>query len=468
MRPRSSILHRALVLTGVNLLLRGVGMLFQAWLSGRIGAGGIGLLQLVLTAGGFAMTLGRSGVRTAVMYLCAEELGAKRPGGVRRAMTLCIGYALVCSTLAAALLFVLSGWLATAWIHNAAAAPPLRLLALGLPLGCFVSVLSGYFTVCGKLRKLVAAEICEQLLGVLLMVLLLHARGDSSAPGACCAIVAGSNLAALVPAVWLGASLWQTLRTAPTEPSRPMLRRLLHLTIPLGLSDNLRAGLRTLEQFLIPAGLAAYTASSGAGLDAYGTICGMVFPVLMFPAAILFALSELLVPELARCRAAKSHIRIRYLCRKTLRSELLFSFCVAALMYALAPQLGRMIYHSADAGRYLRLFSPLIPMLYTDAIVDGMCKGLGQQVACVRNNTITSVLDVALLYFLLPRLGIRGYFISFLITHAVNFYLSVLLLLGAGELASPEPILSVNAHRGLQLSAAGGTIEKTNRKRAHK
>ena len=36
--------------------------------------------QLVAAVGTLGMTLGLSGVRTAVMYLCAEEYGKRRPG----------------------------------------------------------------------------------------------------------------------------------------------------------------------------------------------------------------------------------------------------------------------------------------------------------------------------------------------------------------------------------------------------
>ena len=64
LRDGRSILQNALLLTGVNLLLRGVSMLFQIYLSGQIGAGGIGLLQLILTVGSFAMTVGLAGLRT--------------------------------------------------------------------------------------------------------------------------------------------------------------------------------------------------------------------------------------------------------------------------------------------------------------------------------------------------------------------------------------------------------------------
>ena len=65
------IFYNAMLLTGVNLLLRLVGTGFQVYLSGQIGAAGIGLLQLVLSVGGLAMTAGMAGIRTATMYLTA-------------------------------------------------------------------------------------------------------------------------------------------------------------------------------------------------------------------------------------------------------------------------------------------------------------------------------------------------------------------------------------------------------------
>lgn len=110
---------------------------------------------------------------------------------------------------------------------------------------------------------------------------------------------------------------------------------------------------------------------------------------------------------------------------KCLRMGLLFAAAVSGAIYCMAGPLGWSLYHSADAGYYLRVFTPLIFILYMDTIVDGMHKGLGQQIHCVRYNTFTSLLDVVLLFFLLPRFGIAGYFFSFTATHAVNFYLSI-------------------------------------------
>ena len=75
MPKKLPIFYSALLLTGVNLLLRLVGTSFQVYISGRIGAAGVGLLQLTMSVGSLAMVTGIAGVRTATMYLTAEELG---------------------------------------------------------------------------------------------------------------------------------------------------------------------------------------------------------------------------------------------------------------------------------------------------------------------------------------------------------------------------------------------------------
>ena len=109
-----------------------------------------------------------------------------------------------------------------------------------------------------------------------------------------------------------------------------------------------------------------------------------------------------------------------------------------------------MLYGSAEAGRYLRLYAMLAPMLYCDAIVDAMTKGLGQQKICVRYNILTSAMDVAFLYVLLPRWGMEGYFLSFLVTHLVNFILSLRRLLSISGVRLPfhTPVLAMASALG--------------------
>ena len=96
------------LLTAANLLMRGVGMLFQVYLTGQVGAAGVGLLQLIVTVQLFAMTLGTSGLRVAALYLSAEEYGLRRFSGVRQAISWCLGAGLVLSALVGAALAALA------------------------------------------------------------------------------------------------------------------------------------------------------------------------------------------------------------------------------------------------------------------------------------------------------------------------------------------------------------------------
>lgn len=425
MRSKHSIVQNTLLLTGVELLLRAISMLFQRELAARIGAAGIGLLQLVLSVGGFAMTLGLSGLRVCAMYLCAEEYGRGCPGGMRQVMGFCLRVGALISSVVGLALWLLSDYAAARWIADPRAGQALRLLALFLPVNCLCAILSGFFTACDRVPQLAKIETIERLGAIALTFLLLRFWAGTDTRRACSAMILGSALACLASTLWqlgLYRRICRGFTPAPKDSS--LGQRVWKLCAPLALSAYLRSGLSTLEQLLIPWGLAKNAATAHSSMVAYGTIHGMVFPVLMLPAAILYTLGDLLVPELARCRAEENTRRIRRLTKICLRMGLIFSLGVACLMAALSGALGQLLYKSQAAGHYLLVFSPMLVMLYMDAMVDGMLKGLGEQVACVRYNTLTSFLDILLLYLLLPRGGVGGYVLTFFVTHALNFYLS--------------------------------------------
>ena len=114
------------------------------------------------------------------------------------------------------------------------------------------------------------------------------------------------------------------LREKPETGRRiPVAGRLGNAAVPLAVADILKSGINTVENLMVPKRLAR-NLSVAEPLAAFGLVSGMVFPVLMFPACILFGLTELLIPELARCSAAGSRQRICYLVRRSLRIALLY------------------------------------------------------------------------------------------------------------------------------------------------
>ena len=426
MSGKKSIFYSALVLTGVNLLLRLVGTSFQVYLSGRIGAAGIGLLQLTMSVGSLAMVAGMGGIRTATMYLTAEELGHGKPKNVTWVLSACCLYSILFSGTVAFLLYSFAPRLAEHWIGDVQTIPSLRLFAAFLPVVCLCGVMTGYFTAAERIGTLAAVEVAEQLASMALTMGALIFWAGSDPGRACLSVVLGSALGSCLT---LSCLVFLRLRGHPrTGPRIRVRHRLVETALPLALADDLRTGITTAENLMVPKRLALCTAVESP-LASFGLVSGMVFPVIMFPAAILFGLNELLIPELARCNAAGHRKRIRYLVRRSLRVAMVYGLVFCGMLFLLAEELCLRLYGSPEAADSIRLYGLLVPMLYCDSVTDAMTKGLGQQKVCVRYNIITSAMDVAFLYLLLPKYGMTGYFASFFITHLINFLLSLRRLL---------------------------------------
>ena len=444
------IFYNALLLTGVNLLLRFASTSFQVFLSGIIGAEGIGLLQLVLSVGSLAMTAGMGGIRTATMYLSAEAVGLKKQSNIVWVLSGCIGYSMILSCCVSTLLYHYAPLIADRWIGNTDMVTAIRLLAGFLPVNCLCGVMVGYFTGVNRIGTLAAVEVVEQLFTMLTTVLLLHFLSDGDSSKACLSVIMGSGMGACF-------TLTTLLILKKQEPmihgkKISMRRKLWETAVPLAIADDVKAGISTTENLMVPKRLALFPGERNP-LASFGMVCGMVFPVLMFPAAILFGLAELLIPELARCHAAGSTIRIKHLAERSLLLALIYGGFCGGILFLSADWICMKLYKTSEAGIYLRWYAVLAPMLYCDAIVDAMSKGLGQQKICVRYNIITSAMDVALLFLLLPQYGLKGYFLSFLITHLVNFILSIRLLLKlVGQ------IIQVHTAVWVIFAAAMGTL----------
>lgn len=446
------IFYSAMLLTLVNLLLRMVGTSFQVYISGRIGAAGVGLLQLVMSVNGLALVAGIAGVRTAAMYLTAEELGRKKPHNIIWVLSGCFLYSILCSGFVALVLYFFAPLIAESWIVDTRTVDSLRLFAVFLPVICLTGVMTGYFTAANRIGTLAAVEVAEQLASMAVSLTALSFWAGEDPARACLCVVLGSCAASCLTLICL---VWLHIRENLPHGRRIRVgRRLGDTAVPLALADVLKSGINTLENLMVPKRL-RMNVHIADPLAAFGMVSGMVFPILMFPACILYGLAELLIPELARCAAAGSKNRISYLVKKSLRVALLYGILFGGLEFLLADWLCLRLYQNPEAGRHLMLYALLIPMLYCDAITDAMTKGLGQQKICVRYNILTSALDVIFLFFLLPEYGMAGYFVSFTVTHVLNFLLSLRRLLKITDERIPFyiPALSLSAASAAVLGA---------------
>lgn len=422
-RARRLLLHTS-AMTGTSLLMRTIAMAFQVYVAGRIGAAGIGLYQLIMSVYLLATTLAASGIRLASTRLIAEQIGREAPQDTRRATRCCMGYSALFGIGAMIILFRLAP-VAGKWVGDERAILSLKILALALPFVAGTSAMGGYFIARHQSVKLSIVQLSEQVIRIGCTVLALKRLVDFGLEYACAALTLGMLASEIFSFLAQLLLLLSDIKTIPKGKShQPMLRSLLHITVPLSLSSYARSALSTLQHLLVPRGLRRFGGGAEAALAAYGVIQGMSLPVLLFPAAVITVIADLIVPELTEAQVQGRLHNLSYMLERLYRMGLLFAIGVGGICFFFSEPLGNLIYHSEDAARYIRLLAPLVPAMYMDTLVDGMLKGVGEYRANMRYNIIDAGVGLVLVWWLVPRFGVDGYLFSIAATELLNFALS--------------------------------------------
>lgn len=424
---RRRLIYNTALLTCSSLLMSCIGMAFQVWLVGRIGSAGIGLYQLVLSVTNLCASFAISGIRFAATRLVAEEIGGDNSGGIGSVMGRCISYGALFGCAAAAILWLLAEPIGFLWIGDARTVLSLRISAFGMPCISLCAAISGYFTACGRVWKPTLIHFVEQVAGIWLVSLCLSLSPEADIEKSCAAVTLGRLTADVLSLalMFLTYRLDRLHHYGEAANGRGLTGRMLRIALPLAVSAYARSALTTIQHLLVPRGLKAAGYSADGALSGYGTIQGMVLPIVLFPSCIMSAAAELIVPELTEAQVRGDRQEIKGYSRGLLRLSLLFSSAVGLFMFVFSDMLGQAVYESAEAGRYIRVIAPLIPIMYTDMSIDGCLKGLGQQVWSMGINILDALLGLGLVWWLLPRYALSAYIFMIYATELVNFAFSL-------------------------------------------
>lgn len=429
---KAKFLKNGLVLTAVALIMRSVGMLFGAFISKEVGAEGTGLYTVVTTVYSFAVTLATSGVSLTVTRHVASLVGEKKDGDIVGVLRAAIIYSLFFSLLATLLLSLGAGVIGSYILRDGRTVKSLRILSLSLIPIALGSVLSGYFVGVKRVGFNAAVQVITQLLRVAVtVVLVLRASGQGIA-AAVEAICVGATLTEVIGLLLLfieyiiDRRIHRAERVAESEAGQ--LRRVAGTALPLAFSAYFRSALLNIEHILIPRKLMERGESSQESYSHYGSLHGMALPMILYPMTVLSSFSGLLVPEFAGDLAAGNKKRMSRIASSALNTALFYAVISAVLLYGFSEELGYTVYGSYDAGRYIALLSPIVPIMYLDHVTDQMLKGVGDQVFSMWVNITDSMISVLLVWLLIPRMGIAGYAVVIVVMEGYNFLLSYIRL----------------------------------------
>ena len=422
----------AMLLTAASLFMRTVGVSFQVVVSGRVGAEAMGLFSILSGVYGFALTLATSGIHLGVTRMTVEamESGSRaRVGGILRRAT---AYALFFGSLASILLSSLAEPIGRFWLKDARTISSLRLLAITLPLIALSSAWGGYFSAMRRPWKNATVQVFEQSIKIGATMYLLAFHFAKDVESACRILVLGGAVAEVCSFLleWLLYRL-DKRRNLGKKISHQAgdTKKLLSITLPIAATTYIRSGLLTLQHILIPEGLRRSGASHAAALVAYGSIQSMALPVILYPAALMYSFSGLLVPELAEAEVHDHRRHIHYMISRVWSLSLLFSLGVAGVLICFSGEIGAALYPNSAAGYYIRILAPLVPIMYLDTATDAMMKGLGEQLHSMKINIADAAISLLLVVLLVPHFGIWGYIVTIYVSELFNTVCSITHLL---------------------------------------
>lgn len=422
--------------------MKSIGMVFNLYVSNKIGSEAVGVFSLVMSVYMFAITLATSGLSLACTCIVSEQFAKGNFFDGLKAVKSCLLFSLLLGLGSGFLVLLFSNVISQTWLKSMVSPTPLYLISIGLPFIAVSSVINGYFSAVRKGYKSAFSQVFELLVKIVISILLLNLYANKDVESICVCLI----LADVISEVCSCCLLLILYKIDKLKYSTRAItnitfkKRILKITFPVSITSYIRSGLSTLKQFIIPSRLVLFGLSYSMALSEYGKINGMTMSVLLFPNVFIMSFSNLLIPEFSSLHAKQYKKRIVDICQKVFLATSLFSISISIIFFFFANEISLMVFQNLECGKYIKILSPLILFMYPDNIIDSMLKGLNKQFGVMVCNILDLVLTISVLYFLLPVLGLMGYLLAIMISEVFNFCISYFQLYQATGFKMPIPI----------------------------
>lgn len=401
-------------------------MIFNIYVSNKIGSEAVGVFSLVMSVYLFAVTIATSGLTLACTCIVSEQFAKGNFFDGLKAVKTCLIFSIFLGITTSILVIIFSDIIAENWLNSMISTIPIYLISVGLPFIAISSVINGYFSAVRKGYKSAIAQVFEVVIKIIVSIILLALNLSKGVESICTSLI----LADVISEIFSCTLLFVFYKIDKIKYCKRKVekvtfkKRIFQITFPVSITSYIRSGLSTLKQFIIPARLVLFGYPYSMALSEYGKINGMALSVIMFPNVFIISFSNLLIPEFSSLLANKNKKRIVDICHKIFTITSIFSICISGIFICFANEISLMVFQNLECSNYIRILSPLILFMYIDNIIDSMLKGLNKQFGVMICNILDLVITICALYFLLPLLGIPGFIIAIFISEIFNFCVS--------------------------------------------
>lgn len=433
-----------LILTLTGLLSRVIGFFYRIYLSRLFGEEGMGIYQLLSPVLALSFSLCAAGIQTAISKYVAASVAKGNCKDSYRYLFTGLFLSLLLSVPCMLLLLMFSDFVAVHFLLEARTASMLRIIALSIPAGAVHSCINGYYYGIKKTMLPSSTQIIEQFMRFFCVLAAdFLARRSHTVPhinAAVVGLVVGECAAMLISLLAIYFRFYRE-KAGAGKSSLPCsnagafgisrfhaVKNLLVLAFPLTVSRIVVNLLQSVEAVAIPSRLCRYGYDSVTALSVYGVLTGMALPLLFFPNALTGSMSLLLLPMVSEADAKGNTDAVKNTTLKTIQSCLLLGAACTLFFFLSGSFLGRFLFHSELAGRYIRSLSLLCPFLYLCTTLSGILHGLGKAVSVFFVNVFSLSLRLLFVFFLIPAFGIDCYILSMVLSQLLSAFFYLFLL----------------------------------------
>lgn len=444
MKQANPLIRGTIILTLAGLLSKVFGFLMRIFLSRYLGAEGLGIVQLANPLHVLGVVVSSYGIQTAISRFVSsareksgEQLRILKTGMIL-GMSLSIIYALF--------LFIFSPELAGHLLQENQCTPLLRVIAVCAPLETFHMCLHGYYY--GKKRTGVPAvsQLLEQSFRLFAIWALFSITTKEGVPFTPVHAVLGSLAGDLASGLFCLTALALEKNGQKKQSCDSccasygqILRRINAVALPLTCSQTITHIFHSAETVLLPAMLRSFGYGNSKALSIYGILTGMAMPLILFPSTLTNSFAVLLLPTISEACSRGNHRLIDVLTRHTIHVCLLLGIFSTGFFVCLGNETGLVLYNNTLAGAYIVTLGFLCPFVFLNMTLSSVLNGLGRTSLIFRNNLIGLSIRIFFILFVVPKTGIYGYFIGFLLS---SFITTLLLVLSIRRYVHPvfEPL----------------------------
>ena len=433
MSARHKLFRNAAILTVAGFISRIFGFLFRIFLSRSFGEESVGLYQMIFPLYILCLSLSTAGLQTAVSRITAEKTALGHNKEADGVLTAALCLAVVISLIEILVIQDQAGSIAGSLFGDDRCMELILIISYALPFAAVHSCICGRSLGLGDTMLPAASQLIEQCVRILTVVLLwIFLRTCGLTPSirlAAAGVVAGEMAAALF-----------TVRGLRLQrPVRAGIRELFAFSAPLTANRTALTLLQSIEAVSIPASLIRYGLSATEAVSLYGVLTGMALPCILFPSALTGSVGTVLLPAVSAASTSGNRRSVFLLLRKAIVS--CFSLGLACCLFFLlfGKMIGRFLFPSADAGRFIITLAWICPFLYVNSSLLNAVNGYGRTGTSFLISMSGLLIRIAGVFLAVPQFGIQGYLWALLGAQLCTTVLASAFLVRLNGRITPSP-----------------------------